>query len=55
MDTILGLIMIYTWVHTGILTFQKTTYANRTGYEKVVTIVACTGVALIIIGVMIGN
>lgn len=48
----LGLIMVYSWVHLVIMLVQKTEYANRTQYEKIVTIVAITGLVLWVIGLL---
>lgn len=46
--TILGLVMIYTWVHSIVIVAKKT--QNITSYETVVLIAGVTGIALYIIG-----
>lgn len=47
--TVLGLTMIYSWIHFVVLTFKKK-YAERTTYEKVVTWYAIIGFILFVIG-----
>ena len=54
METIvilLGLYMIYSVVHLGIL--QKKAWCMRSGYEKFVTIFAGISIALVFLGVMV--
>lgn len=46
---IIGGIMIYSWIHLGIMTFKKS-YHERTNYEKAVTVVAIITAALYVIG-----
>ena len=48
MTTILGLIMIYSWAHTGYLMVTK--MKKLTGYEIAVVIAAVVGFALYIMG-----
>ena len=51
-QTILGLVIVYSWVHAIVLQVQKKKYKEMTGYEQTVSIVAITGVILIIIGLL---
>lgn len=46
--TILGLVMVYSWVHALIILFKKLN--KTTTYEQVVVITAIIGVALYVIG-----
>lgn len=50
METILGLVMIYSWVHSVII-LNKSKEA-RTPYERGVIIVGLTGIILFIIGTL---
>lgn len=50
MDAILGLAMIYTWVHGVIIVSRRT--ENTTQYEKVVLIAGAIGFALILTGIV---
>lgn len=52
METLLGLIMVYSWVHTVVLLVQKKKYKEMTGYEQTVIIVAITGAVLTVIGLL---
>jgi hypothetical protein len=49
MTVILGLIMIYAWVHAIVLVFQVM-YKRLSTYEKVVTIVAMVAFFLYVLG-----
>lgn len=49
MDTILGAIMIYSWVHFAIIQHSNN-YKLRTPYQKVVTWVSLTAFILFVIG-----
>ncbi len=46
---IVGLVMIYSWVHFAVIQHKKA-YKARTGYEQAVTWVAIVGLVLFIIG-----
>ena len=50
MATLLGLIMVYTWVHAVVINFKK--LQGLTTYEKVVLWVALVGGVLTVIGIM---
>lgn len=52
--TILGLIMMYTTIHFFVIQFMKA-WANRTIYEKIVTIVGIVSISLVYIGIIGGN
>lgn len=53
-NILLGLTMIYSWVHFGIIQ-HKSNYADRSSYERVVTWVAIGTFALIVLSVMAGK
>jgi hypothetical protein len=48
MELILGIIIIYTWVHAVIVFFKEP--KKRTTYEKVVSAVALVAFALFVMG-----
>ena len=48
METILGLIMIYSWVHSVVIVIQKTKHTTQ--YEKVVLIVSLVSFMLYVLG-----
>jgi len=48
METIIGLVMMYVWVHSLIIAFKN--IGNINTYEKIVCIVALIFAALYIIG-----
>jgi len=48
METILGLVMIYSWVHGAIIVGKKITGATQ--YENVVLIVGIVGFVAFVIG-----
>ena len=50
MTTILGLVMIYSWIHAVIILNKNKEL--RTQYENVVVIVALTGIILFVIGTL---
>ena len=52
LNTLVGLVMVYAWVHTIVLFAQKKTYKEMKGYEQTVVIVAITGVVLTLVGLM---
>lgn len=52
MDTLLGFIMIYSWVHATILIYKNTDFTKFTGYEKAVMIVGLVSFVLLFIGVI---
>lgn len=53
MESILGLIMIYTWVHSIIIISKLVTkQIKTTTYENVVLIAGAVGFFLIIMGIM---
>lgn len=51
MTALLGIIMMYSWVHLIVIVFQRA-YTKSTGYEKVVTIVAIVSFALYVLGTL---
>lgn len=56
METLLGLFgffVVYSVVHATVLQIHKKPWDLRTGYEQAITILAGTGVALIIIGLLL--
>ena len=46
--TIIGLVMMYTWVHSMVIIFPK--LKEVTGYEKTVLIVALVGFVFFVLG-----
>lgn len=50
METIIGLIMFYAWVHGAIIVGKKV--ENTTQYENVVMVVALVGFILYLFGTM---
>lgn len=51
--TVLGLTMLYAWIHTAILIFTRKEYDKRTLYEKIITIYAFIMLVLYIIGTLV--
>ena len=49
-ETVLGLAMMYAWVHSAVIIFKKT--KNTTGYEQGILIVGFIGLVLTLIGSM---
>lgn len=49
-QTILGIVMIYAWIHGTVVVFKK--LENPTTYEKVVLWFGLVGLALFIIGTL---
>lgn len=47
-DTVLGLVMIYSWIHGVIIICKKT--ENTTKYEKAVLIAGLVGITLFVLG-----
>lgn len=52
MDAILGLIMIYSWIHSFII--LKRRVSNTTEVERAIMIVGTVSFVLLVIGVMMG-
>lgn len=52
MDSIIGLVIIYAWVHSLIITYSKT--KDCTPYERTVLIVGAVGFTLFVIGTIYG-
>jgi len=50
METILGLAMIYAWVHSIVIVSTKT--QNTTTYETTILLVGVTAFALFIVGTL---
>lgn len=50
METILGLAIIYSWVHGLILLLQKKDFNDRTRYEQAVIVVGIITLVICIIG-----
>lgn len=50
METLIGFIMIYSWVHGTIIVIKK--IANTTQYENAVLVVGVIGFALYVLGTM---
>lgn len=48
METILGLAMIYAWVHSIVIVSTKV--ENTTTYEKIVMLIGVTAFVLVVIG-----
>lgn len=51
MDTLIGIVAIYSIIHFIYLSFTSK-YAERTNYEKAVTWAGVTSIVLIVIGIM---
>jgi len=53
METLIGLIMIYAWIHAVVVIFKK--IKNLTTYEKVLLWVALSAFGITMLGVMYGQ
>lgn len=53
MEALLGLVMIYSWIHAGMIINKR--ISNTTQYENVVLIVGLVGFVLIILNIINGQ
>ncbi len=50
MDLIIGLVMIYVWVHSVVIVARNNTKVKRTGYENAVLIAGLVTIVLYVMG-----